>query len=86
MTLAAQLVRWAAARDRRNPTGHGKTGTELLRDAASRVTELEGALRDADEHLRMAQDIAGPRPIRSNLVNCRRRIRALVSGQEAARR
>jgi hypothetical protein len=34
MTLVAQLRRWATARERRNPGGHGKTGTALLREAA----------------------------------------------------
>ena len=29
-----KLRMWADARDRRNPEGHGKTGTALLREAA----------------------------------------------------
>ena len=39
--LSYGLRRWANARTRRNPFGHGKTGTALLNDAADYIDKLE---------------------------------------------
>jgi hypothetical protein len=35
--IRSKLIRWAEARERRNPEGHGWTGTVLLRKAANRL-------------------------------------------------
>lgn len=42
--LTYRLRRWADAREKRNPFGHGKTGTALLREAAERIEELEALI------------------------------------------
>jgi hypothetical protein len=39
--ISYRLRRWADARAKRNPFGHGKTGTALLRDAADHIDKLE---------------------------------------------
>jgi hypothetical protein len=49
LTVEARLDRWAAARERRNGVGgHGKSGTELLREAAKQIRTLETELKNAE--------------------------------------
>lgn len=43
--IVFKLHRWANARERRNPFGHGKTGTALLRQAALRLEQLDQTAR-----------------------------------------
>ena len=49
-TLCKRLRRWADARDKRLAAGGnaGVTGTELLREAAARIEELEAAISEYD--------------------------------------
>jgi len=55
LTLVGRLRRWADARERRNPLGHGKTGTKLLREAAD-VIEADTL---TVEELRWLENMAG---------------------------
>jgi hypothetical protein len=51
MTTEEHLERWAAARERRNgPDGHGKTGTNLLREAAQEIRNLKQEIEEIHEN------------------------------------
>lgn len=49
--IAYRLRRWADARDLRNPNGHGKTGTKLLRDAGDEIDRLVAIREAAQAHI-----------------------------------
>lgn len=52
VTVTQRLRRWADARETRNtPGGHGKTGTQLLRQAADRIEYLEGKVEELENEL-----------------------------------
>lgn len=52
VTVTQRLRRWADAREQRNtPGGHGRAGTELLRQAADRVEYLEGKVEELEDEL-----------------------------------
>ena len=41
--VVERLRRWADSRDLRNPGGHGRAGTALLREAATEIERLRGS-------------------------------------------